>query len=103
MPAKAKKSAMTDEHKAALAEGRNQAHVVGRYLEALEAHQAEAWVANARPDSVKKRLGHRRTRAERAAAGSTASRCYKSGATSKSSWPACKRARPISAVSRRNS
>ena len=39
MPARTKKRAMTDEHKAALAEGRNHAEIVGRYLEALEANK----------------------------------------------------------------
>ena len=33
---------MSDEHKAALAEGRDQGRAVRRYLEALEAQQAEA-------------------------------------------------------------
>ena len=44
MPARTKKRAMTDDHKAALAEGRNPPQrIVSRYLEALEAHQNEAW------------------------------------------------------------
>ena len=37
-PAAAKRT-MTPEHKAAIAEGREQARVVGRYLEALEVHK----------------------------------------------------------------
>lgn len=36
---KTAKRAMTDEHKAALAEGREQTRIVGRYLEALEIHK----------------------------------------------------------------
>ena len=55
MAVKAKKAAMTDAHKAALAEGRNQARVVGRYLEALEAHKPKRGRKRT-PDSVKKRL-----------------------------------------------
>src|SRR5262249_36369322 len=55
MPPRAKKRAMTDEHKAALSEGRNQARVVGRYLEALEAHKPKRGRKRT-PDSVKKRL-----------------------------------------------
>lgn len=38
-PAKRPKSAMTDAHKAALAEGRAQGRAVRRYLEALDAHR----------------------------------------------------------------
>lgn len=56
MAAKAKKSTMTDEHKAALAEGRNQARLVGRYLEALDAHKPKRGRKRT-ADSVKKRLG----------------------------------------------
>src|SRR5438046_623859 len=55
MAARAKKSAMTDEHKAALAEGRNHARVVGRYLEALEANKPKRGRKRT-ADSVKKRL-----------------------------------------------
>ena len=55
MAARAKKSAMTDEHKAALAEGRNHARVVGRYLEALEANKPKRGRKRT-PDTVKKRL-----------------------------------------------
>ena len=41
MPAKTKRtrSPMSDSHKAALAEGREQGRAVRRYLEALEAHK----------------------------------------------------------------
>lgn len=55
MPPKAKKRAMSDEHKAALAEGRNHARIVGRYLEALEAHKPKRGRKRT-ADSVKKRL-----------------------------------------------
>ncbi|MET1003591.1 MAG: hypothetical protein ABWZ15_17400 [Acidimicrobiia bacterium] len=55
MPAKPKKAAMTDEHKAALAEGRNHARTVGRYLEALEATKPKRGRKRT-VDSVKKRL-----------------------------------------------
>lgn len=55
MATKPKKRAMTDEHKAALAEGRNHAHIVGRYLEALEAHKPKRGRKRT-ADSVKKRL-----------------------------------------------
>jgi hypothetical protein len=39
MATKRARSPMSDEHKAALAEGRNQGRSVRRYLEALEAHR----------------------------------------------------------------
>lgn len=39
MATKRARTAMSDEHKAALAEGRNQGRAVRRYLEALEAHK----------------------------------------------------------------
>jgi len=55
MAARATKSAMTDEHKAALAEGRNHARTVGRYLEALEANKPRRGRQRT-TDSVKKRL-----------------------------------------------
>lgn len=55
MATKPKKGAMTDEHKAALAEGRNHARVVGRYLEALDAHKPKRGRKRT-IDSVKKRL-----------------------------------------------
>ena len=39
MTTKRNRSPMSDEHKAALAEGRNQGRAVRRYLEALDAHR----------------------------------------------------------------
>jgi len=39
MVAKRSRTPMSDEHKAALAEGRNQGRAVRRYLEALDAHK----------------------------------------------------------------
>ena len=39
MAAPKKKTAMTAEHKAKLAAGRNESRAVARYLEALEAHR----------------------------------------------------------------
>ena len=56
MPPAKKKSQMTDAHKAALAEGRNHARIVGRYLEAIEAHKPKRGRKRT-ADSVKKRLG----------------------------------------------
>ena len=55
MPTKPKKHAMSDEHKAALAEGRNDSRLVGRYLEALDAHKPKRGRKRT-SDSVKKRL-----------------------------------------------
>ena len=55
MAVKPKKHAMSDDHKAALAEGRNHARLVGRYLEALEAHKPKRGRKRT-ADSVKKRL-----------------------------------------------
>jgi uncharacterized protein YicC (UPF0701 family) len=46
---------MTDEHKAALAEGRSQGRAVRRYLEALETHRPKRGRKRT-PDSIKKRL-----------------------------------------------
>jgi hypothetical protein len=46
---------MTDEHKAALAEGRLQGRAVRRYLEALEAHKPKRGRKRT-ADSIKKRL-----------------------------------------------
>jgi len=46
---------MSDEHKAALAEGRNQGRSVRRYLEALEAHKPKRGRKRT-PDSMQKRL-----------------------------------------------
>jgi hypothetical protein len=47
---------MSDEHKAALAEGRNQGRAVRRYLDALEAHKPKRGRKRT-PESVQKRLG----------------------------------------------
>jgi len=46
---------MSNEHKAALAEGRDQGRAVRRYLEALEAHKPRRGRKRT-PDSLKKRL-----------------------------------------------
>jgi hypothetical protein len=46
---------MSDEHKAALAEGRNQGRSVRRYLEALEAHKPKRGRKRT-PESMQKRL-----------------------------------------------
>jgi hypothetical protein len=46
---------MSDEHKAALAEGRNQGRAVRRYLEALEAHKPKRGRKRT-AESVRKRL-----------------------------------------------
>jgi hypothetical protein len=55
MPAKAKKSAMSDDHKAKLAEGRNHARIVGNYLEALDAHKPKRGRKRT-AESVKKQM-----------------------------------------------
>jgi uncharacterized protein YicC (UPF0701 family) len=57
MPAKTKRnrSPMSDSHKAALAEGREQGRAVRRYLEALEAHKPKRGRKRT-PESVQKRL-----------------------------------------------
>ena len=47
---------MSDSHKAALAEGRDQGRAVRRYLEALEAHKPKRGRKRT-PESVQKRLG----------------------------------------------
>lgn len=51
----APKTPMTDEHKAALAEGRNHARTIGLYLEALDANKPKRGRKRT-ADSVKKRL-----------------------------------------------
>jgi hypothetical protein len=56
MPAKTLRTPMSDEHKAALAEGRNQGRAVRRYLEALEAHKPKRGRKRT-SDSIQKRLG----------------------------------------------
>ena len=55
MATRSKKTPMSDDHKEALAEGRNHARIVGRYLEALEANKPKRGRKRT-PDSVKKRL-----------------------------------------------
>jgi hypothetical protein len=55
MPTKPKKRPMSDAHKTALAEGRNHAKTVGRYLDALEANKPKRGRKRT-ADSVKKRL-----------------------------------------------
>ena len=56
MPAKkAAKKTMTNEHKAALAEGRAQGRAIRDYLEALEVHKPKRGRKRT-PDSIKKRL-----------------------------------------------
>ena len=47
---------MSDEHKAALAAGREEGRAVRRYLEALEAHKPKRGRKRT-PDSIKRRLG----------------------------------------------
>src|ERR1700688_4048657 len=55
MTARTQKAPMSDTHKEALAEGRNHARIVGRYLEALEANKPKRGRKRT-ADSVKKRL-----------------------------------------------
>ena len=55
MPTKRNRTPMSDEHKAALAEGRNQGRSVRRYLEALDAHKPKRGRKRT-PDSMQKRL-----------------------------------------------
>jgi hypothetical protein len=55
MAARTKKRPMSDTHKEALAEGRNHARLVGRYLEALEANKPKRGRKRT-ADTVKKRL-----------------------------------------------
>jgi hypothetical protein len=94
MPARTKKRAMTDEHKSALAEGRNQSKTVGRYLEALEANKPKRGRKRT-SDSVKKRLAAVETELK-AANGLQRLTLLRSGATSKSSSRACRRAPDLS-------
>lgn len=54
-PAAKRSRGMTDEHKAALAEGREQGRAVRRYLEALESHRPKRGRKRT-PDSIRKRL-----------------------------------------------
>jgi len=55
MPTKKKSRTMSDEHKAALAEGRSQGRAVRRYLEALEANKPKRGRKRT-PESIQKRL-----------------------------------------------
>jgi len=55
MATRTKKTPMSDSHKEALAEGRNHARIVGRYLEALEANKPKRGRRRT-AESVKKRL-----------------------------------------------
>jgi hypothetical protein len=55
MATKSKKRPMSDDHKAALAEGRNHARTVGNYLEALDANKPKRGRKRT-AESVKKRL-----------------------------------------------
>jgi hypothetical protein len=55
MPTKRNRTPMSEEHKAALAEGRNQGRSVRRYLEALDAHKPKRGRKRT-PDSMQKRL-----------------------------------------------
>jgi hypothetical protein len=51
-----KKRTVTDEHKAAMAQGRTEGRAVGAYLEALETHKPKRGRKRT-PDSIDKRLG----------------------------------------------
>jgi hypothetical protein len=53
--AKTRQRTMSDEHKAALAEGREQGRVVRRYLEALESHRPKRGRKRT-PESITKRM-----------------------------------------------
>lgn len=55
MATKRNRNPMSDEHKAALAEGRNQGRSVRRYLEALDAHKPKRGRKRT-PESMQKRL-----------------------------------------------
>jgi hypothetical protein len=55
MATRTKKTPMSETHKEALAEGRNHARIVGRYLDGLEANKPKRGRKRT-PDSVKKRL-----------------------------------------------
>ena len=54
-PRKSTKRTMTDEHKAALAQGRDEGRAVRAYLEALDAHRPKRGRKRT-PDSIAKRL-----------------------------------------------
>ena len=53
--AQRKKRTVTDEHKAAMAEGRTQSRAIAAYLEALESHKPKRGRKRT-PDSIDKRL-----------------------------------------------
>jgi len=53
--AQRKKRTVTDEHKAAMAEGRSQSRAIAAYLEALETHRPKRGRKRT-PDSIDKRL-----------------------------------------------
>jgi hypothetical protein len=55
MAARTKRSPMSNDHKAALAEGRTQGRAVRSYLQALEAHKPKRGRKRT-PESIKKRL-----------------------------------------------
>lgn len=55
MATKRTRTPMSDDHKAALAEGRNQGRAVRRYLEAMEAHKPKRGRKRT-PESVRRRL-----------------------------------------------
>lgn len=55
MPPRTRKRTMSEDHKAALAEGRNQSRAVSRYLDALEANRPKRGRKRT-AESVKKRL-----------------------------------------------
>jgi hypothetical protein len=55
MPAKKPTKGMSDDHKAALAEGRAQGRAIRDYLEALESHKPKRGRKRT-PESIKKRL-----------------------------------------------
>jgi hypothetical protein len=55
MPAKKSTKGMSDEHKAALAEGRAQGRAIRDYLEALESHRPKRGRKRT-PESIKRRL-----------------------------------------------
>lgn len=54
-PARNQRSPMTDEHKAALARGRDEGRAVRRYLEAIERHKPRRGRKRT-PESIKRRL-----------------------------------------------
>jgi uncharacterized protein YicC (UPF0701 family) len=64
-PKKKTKSPMSQEHKQALATGREQGRAVRRYLEALDAHRPKRGRKRT-PDSIKRRLADIETRLETA-------------------------------------